>query len=117
VNSSKAVTALSALAHETRLDAYRMLVQRGPQGIPAGDLSERLGVPPSTLTFHLQHLVHAGLVTRRRMSRQIIYAPDVGGMNALVGYLTENCCGQAVCAPVCNPAAAPRQPRTRAKSA
>lgn len=109
MKSAKVVDALAALAHETRLEAYRMLVQRGPQGIPAGEIAERLRIPPSSLSFHLQHLQRAGLVTQRRLSRQIIYAADITGMNALVGYLTKNCCGQGVCAPICNPAASPVQ--------
>jgi DNA-binding transcriptional ArsR family regulator len=110
MRGAKIVDALGALAHETRLEAYRLLVQRGPQGIPAGEIAERLKIAPSSLTFHLQHLLRAGLVTQRRLSRQIIYAAEFARMNALVAYLTENCCGQLVCAPVCNPGAAPAQP-------
>jgi ArsR family transcriptional regulator len=99
------VTALGALAHEHRLAAYRLLVEAGPDGLPAGAIAERLGTPSSTLTFHLQQLLHAGLVTQRRVSRQIIYAMVPEAMNGLVGYLTENCCGgQATCAPACEPA-------------
>jgi DNA-binding transcriptional ArsR family regulator len=78
-----------------------MLVERGPNGLPAGTIAERLGVPPSSLTFHLQHLLRAGLVTQRRMSRQLIYAADFDAMNGLVGFLTETCCGRgrAACLP------------------
>jgi ArsR family transcriptional regulator len=107
MDATKTVAALSALAHEHRLAAYRMLVERGPDGLPAGVIAEQLGMPPSSLTFHLQHLLRAGLVTQRRMSRQLIYAADFNSMNDLVGYLTENCCGRGsaqVCAPLCNPA-------------
>jgi len=101
-----AVSALSALAHEHRLTAYRLLVEAGPEGLPAGVIAERLGTPPSTLTFHLQQLLHAGLVTQRRVSRQIIYAMIPAAMNALVAYLTENCCGRdAGCGPACEPGA------------
>lgn len=101
----QAVTALGALAHENRLAAYRLLVEAGPDGLPAGAIAERLGTPSSTLTFHLQQLLHAGLVTQRRVSRQIIYAMVPEAMNGLVGYLTENCCGgQAICVPACEPA-------------
>jgi ArsR family transcriptional regulator len=103
LKGTKVVDALGALAHETRLEAYRLLVQRGPQGVPAGEIAERLKIAPSSLTFHLQHLRRAGLVTQRRASRQVIYAADIACMNALVGYLTENCCGQETCAPVCKP--------------
>lgn len=101
----QAVSALGALAHEHRLAAYRLLVEAGPDGLPAGVIAERLGTPSSTLTFHLQQLLHAGLVTQRRVSRQIIYAMAPAVMNALVAYLTENCCGgEATCAPACEPA-------------
>jgi ArsR family transcriptional regulator len=87
-----AVLALGALAHEHRLAIYRMLVERGPQGLAAGVIAERLGCLPSSLTFHLQHLQRARLIAPRRMGRQMIYAADFTHMNALVGFLTENCC-------------------------
>jgi ArsR family transcriptional regulator, arsenate/arsenite/antimonite-responsive transcriptional repressor len=102
------VTALAALAHESRLAVYRMLVEAGPEGLAAGTVAERLKMPPSSLTFHLQNLQRAGLITRQRMSRQLIYAADFTAMNTLVGFLTENCCGQAgSCAPACAPTRAP----------
>jgi len=91
----QAIAAISALAHQHRLEAFRLLVQRGPDGAPAGLIAERLKVLPSSLTFHLQQLVHAGLITQRRVSRQIIYAADYATMNALMSYLTENCCAGA----------------------
>lgn len=99
MNSSQIVQALAALAHETRLALFRMLVEQGPEGLPAGVIAERLGIPPSSLTFHVQHLHRAGLITQRRMSRQLIYAAEFATMNGLVAYLTENCCGRgaAVC--------------------
>ncbi|MBV8119195.1 MAG: helix-turn-helix transcriptional regulator [Alphaproteobacteria bacterium] len=101
-----AIAALGALAQETRLALFRLLVTCGPTGLPAGTIGERLGVPPSLLSFHLAQLAHAGLVTQRRSSRQLFYSAEYGAMNALLTYLTENCCGRdAVCAPVCNPAA------------
>ena len=90
-----AVAALAALAHEHRLAVYRMLVEAGPEGLPAGVISARLKVPPSSMTFHLQALQRAGLITQQRMSRQLIYCADFGAMNDLVGYLTENCCAQS----------------------
>ncbi len=106
MDSNEVVQALGALAHETRLAIFRMLVERGPDGISAGLIAENLSLPPSSLTFHVQHLHRAGLITQRRLSRQLIYAADFAGMNGLVGFLTENCCGgQASCAPVCKPAA------------
>jgi DNA-binding transcriptional ArsR family regulator len=118
MDSSQAVRALSALAHETRLALFRMLVERGPDGLSAGLIAECLGVPPSSLTFHVQHLHRAGLITQRRLSRQLIYAADFTAMNGLVGFLTENCCGRgaAACLPGCAPAAAdavPAQSRKR----
>jgi DNA-binding transcriptional ArsR family regulator len=100
-----AIGALGALAQETRLDLFRLLVTVGPEGLPAGVIAERLGVLPASLSFHLAALVHAGLISQRRLSRQLIYSAEYAAMNGLLGYLTENCCGQGVaCAPICNPA-------------
>jgi ArsR family transcriptional regulator len=107
MDASQAIAGLGALAHDTRLAAFRLLVQRGPDGLPAGVIAQTLGLPPSSLTFHLQQLVHAGLITQRRVSRQIIYATDFAAMNRLMSYLMENCCGgTTACAPVCDPSAA-----------
>jgi ArsR family transcriptional regulator len=104
VDQKRAIAALGALAQETRLALFRLLVACGPAGLPAGVIAERLGVQPSSLSFHLAQLVHARLITQRRLSRQLIYSAEYGAMNALLAYLTENCCGQgAVCAPACNP--------------
>jgi DNA-binding transcriptional ArsR family regulator len=106
MNQKQALAALGALAQETRLELFRLLVTCGPEGLPAGVIAERLGVLPSSLSFHLQQLVHAGLIAQRRSSRQLIYSAEYGTMNDLLAYLTENCCGRdAVCAPVCDPAA------------
>jgi len=107
MKAPQVVAALAALAHENRLALYRMLVEAGAEGLNAGTIATRLEVPPSSLTFHLQQLHRAGLVTQQRNSRQLIYAADYGAMNDLVGYLTENCCGggeAAACATVCVPA-------------
>ena len=106
MKAGRIVTALSALGQDTRLELFRLLVQRGPNGLAAGAIAEALGVPPSSLTFHLQQLTHAGLITQRRLSRQLIYAANFETMNDIVGYLTENCCGgnTALCAPACKPA-------------
>jgi ArsR family transcriptional regulator, arsenate/arsenite/antimonite-responsive transcriptional repressor len=117
MDSSQTVKALSALAHDTRLALYRLLVERGPDGLPAGVIAERLSVPPSSLTFHLQHLHRAGLISQRRVSRQLIYAADFSAMNALVGYLTENCCGGQACAPICVPAKTHAVSRSKRRSA
>jgi ArsR family transcriptional regulator len=103
MDSSQTVQALAALAHETRLALYRMLVERGPDGLSAGVIAEQLNVPPSSLTFHVQHLHRAGLITQRRLGRQLIYAADFSVMNDLVGYLTENCCGRGSVVQACSP--------------
>jgi ArsR family transcriptional regulator len=98
------IAALGALAHEHRLAIYRLLVQRGPDGLPAGHIASRLGLIPSSLTFHLQSLQRAGLISQRRESRQLIYSADFDAMNGVVGYLTENCCaGSGQSAAVCKP--------------
>jgi DNA-binding transcriptional ArsR family regulator len=86
------IAALDALAQETRLDAFRLLVQAGAVGIPAGMIGEKLNVPNATLSFHLQQLKHAGLVTAQRQGTQIIYAANYNAMNDLLSYLTMNCC-------------------------
>jgi DNA-binding transcriptional ArsR family regulator len=101
------VGALAALAQETRLAIYRLLVAAGPNGLAAGVIAERLAVAPSSLSFHLAQLTHAGLTHPRRMSRSLIYAADFSAMDGLVAYLTENCCGGQACAPVCRPAKTP----------
>ncbi len=106
-----AVAALAALAQETRLQLFRLLVTCGPAGMSAGTIVEHLAVPPSSLSFHLQQLTHAGLVTQRRLGRQLIYSAEYGAMNELLAYLTENCCGQGTsCAPACAPVAGAAAP-------
>ncbi len=122
VDSKQAVDAFSALAHENRLAVHRLLVASGPSGLPAGVIAERLDVPPSSLTFHLQHLLRAGLVSQRRLSRQLIYAADFAAMNGVVTYLTENCCGRTCdpapgCASACAPAPAAEAAPIQRKSA
>lgn len=95
--SAHAVAALGALAQEHRLAAFRLLVQAGEGGLPAGAIAEKLGLPNSSLSFHLAHLTRAGLIAQRRQSRSLIYTADYAAMNALVGYLMANCCGGAAC--------------------
>jgi ArsR family transcriptional regulator len=97
VDSSAVIRALGALAQEHRLGAFRLLVQAGEQGLPAGEIAERLGVVSSSMSFHLAALANAGLVTQRRQSRSIIYYADFAAMNGLMGYLTDNCCGGVAC--------------------
>lgn len=99
MNSVSAIQALSALANEHRLAIFRLLVQAGPEGMAAGAIGEHLGLAPSSLSFHLAHLTRSGLIGQRRESRSLIYAAAFDAMNALVGYLTENCCGGRSCAP------------------
>lgn len=94
-----AVSRLAALAQESRLSIFRLLVQKGPDGLCVGDIQARLKLAPATLSFHLKELVNADLLTSRQESRFIYYAPNFQAMNALVGYLTENCCGGRSCAP------------------
>jgi ArsR family transcriptional regulator len=93
MKKSLVISALGALAQETRLDIFRLLVQRGPAGLAAGEIGERLGLPSATLSFHLNQLRFAGLVTSRRASRSIIYTANFKAMSDVLTYLTENCCG------------------------
>lgn len=94
-----AIKALTALAHETRLTIFRTLVQAGESGLPAGQLAKELGIPNATLSFHLKELAHAELITARQESRFIYYSANFTTMNALLGYLTENCCTGIPCSP------------------
>lgn len=106
---NSAVMALLALGQETRLSAYRLLVQAGPAGLAAGRIADALGASPATLSFHLKTLAQAGLVTRETDSRHVIYRADYAVMNGLMAYLTEHCCAGAPCVAVeapCCPAPA-----------
>ena len=106
VDAAATVEALGSLAHEHRLAIYRLLVEAGPDGMSAGDIAERIGLVPSSLTFHVQSLQRARLIMQRRVSRQLFYSADFAAMSALVDYLTKNCCGGAQsCAPACTPTA------------
>jgi len=109
MESISAVAALAALAQETRLAIFRLLVQKGPEGVCAGDIGAKLRLAPATLSFHLKELTHAGLLESRQEGRFIYYAPDFDEMNGLISYLTENCCGGGACAPACAPAARKRK--------
>ncbi len=99
MDASWAIGALGALAQESRLAVFRLLVQEGPAGLAAGAIGERVGIPPTTLSFHLAQLAHAGLVQSRRNGRSIIYAADYARMQELLDFLMENCCQGAACAP------------------
>lgn len=100
MDTKDVVRSLAAIAHETRLQAYRHLIQAGPSGLHAGRLAELLQTPPSSLTFHLKELVHAGLLVSRQEGRFVFYSVEYAAMNSLLGYLTENCCGGNPCSPV-----------------
>ncbi|PWC53802.1 winged helix-turn-helix domain-containing protein [Azospirillum sp. TSO22-1] len=101
------LSSLAALSQETRLDIFRLLVQAGPEGRSAGAIADALGVAPATLSFHLSNLTHAGLIVQRRASRSLIYTADFDRMNALLGFLAENCCGRPTSVPTCEPVCAP----------
>jgi ArsR family transcriptional regulator len=97
MESKAAVRALSALAHESRLAIYRLLVQAGPKGLAVGAIGEKLDLAPATLSFHLAGLRHAGLVSERREGRTLFQAADFSAMDSVIGYLSENCCGGQPC--------------------
>jgi ArsR family transcriptional regulator, arsenate/arsenite/antimonite-responsive transcriptional repressor len=99
MESKTAVAALSALAQDSRLQVYRLLVQAGPEGSAASDIADRLGIPANTLSFHLKTLSHADLIDARQDGRFIYYSANYEQMNALLGFLTENCCGGRSCTP------------------
>lgn len=100
---STAVLNLAALAQESRLEIFRLLVQNGPEGLCVTDIGAHMGIAPATLSFHLKELHRAGLITSRKESRHIYYAPDFSVMNELLAYLTENCCGGVPCDVACTP--------------
>jgi ArsR family transcriptional regulator, arsenate/arsenite/antimonite-responsive transcriptional repressor len=118
METTDAVTALAALAQDNRLEIFRLLVQAGPDGMAAGQVADKLGLAPNTLTFHFDRLRVAGLVTVRRDGRSMIYAARFETMNDLVAFLTENCCqGASSCAPVavCKPKGVPHEAVSRAR--
>jgi len=106
MEKTDALAALAGLAQESRLEVFRLLVQAGAEGMPAGQIAERLGLPSATLSFHLNHLKQSGLIKCRRESRSLIYTAEYTVMNGLLAYLTENCCqgNPAACGiPTCIP--------------
>jgi ArsR family transcriptional regulator, arsenate/arsenite/antimonite-responsive transcriptional repressor len=109
VESKTVIQAFGALAQETRLGIYRLLVAAGPGGMAAGAIAEKLDLPPATLSFHLKELSQAGLVRSRQEGRFVIYAANFDTMNGLVSFLTENCCSGAACAAECLPATTSRR--------
>ena len=111
METKQAVQALGALAQDTRLGIFRLLVQAGPTGMAAGHIGEKLDLPPATLSFHLAGLTRAGLAHSRQEGRFVIYTADYQAMNALVGYLSDNCCGGRICHPGESNEALPRARR------
>ena len=103
METQSAIPALASLAQESRLAIFRTLVQAGHEGLPAGKVSEQTGIAPSSLSFHLKELAHAEMVSARQEGRFIIYTANFTTMNALIDFLTENCCGGNSCLPVCAP--------------
>lgn len=99
MNSSTAVARLASLAQDSRLAVFRLLVQRGPEGLPAGGIAAKLRIPPATLSFHLKELSHAGMVRSRQEGRFVHYSADFKAMRGLIDYLTQNCCVESDCAP------------------
>jgi ArsR family transcriptional regulator len=106
MNSSTAVSALNALAHEHRLAAFRLLVQAGPAGLTAGSIANQVAISPSSMSFHIKDLVRADLIQARHAGRQIFYSAQFGTMTELLRYLTENCCGGNPCTSMCTPESA-----------
>ena len=102
MENTAAIAALGALAQETRLDVFRLLVERGPEGLPAGAIAHTLDIPAATLSFHLKALKEAGMVQRARKGRALVYAADFPRMEALLRFLTDNCC-QGACRPPARP--------------
>jgi len=115
MESKEAIDRLAALAQETRLELFRRLVRRGPQGLAAGALAEALGVPAPTLSFHLAALERVGLIAARREGRSIVYSASYGAMEELVAYLLENCCADGACAPAAGLVAPPRAKKAMKK--
>lgn len=112
METKSVVAALAALAQDSRLAIFRALVQAGPAGLAAGRIGELTGIAPSSLSFHLKELSHAGMVDSQQSGRFVIYTANFSTMNALLGFLTENCCGGNPCSPVCSPACAPSKEST-----
>lgn len=104
MQTKEVITALAALAQESRLAVFRLLVQVGPEGLAASKIAEVLGVPPSSLSFHLKELLYADLVMSRQDGRFVIYSANIANMNKLLGFLTENCCGGNPCVSTSLPA-------------
>lgn len=112
METTNVVAALAALAQDSRLAIFRTLVQTGPAGLSAGKIGEATGIAPSSVSFHMKELTHAGMVTSRHEGRFVIYTANFATMNELVAFLTENCCGGNPCTPSCIPACATTEERS-----
>jgi ArsR family transcriptional regulator len=110
MDTASALAALGALAQESRLALFRLLVQIGPAGMAASKIAEQLGIPASSLSFHLKELTHAGLIVPRQEGRFVIYSANFATMNGLVGFLTESCCGGNPCSPALETVCTTRTP-------
>ena len=109
MQTNKVIAALAALAQETRLAVFRLLVQSGPEGMAATKISEQVGIPASSLSFHLKEMSHADLVTSRQQSRYVIYSANFTTMSELIGFLTDNCCGGNPCISTCSSSCVPAE--------
>ena len=109
MKTNEAIKALAALAQETRIGVYRLLVRQGPEGLPASAIAEKLDLPNATFSFHVKELSQAGLVAARQSGRFIYYSANYAAMNDLVGYLTENCCIGKECSVGLTPVRTPRR--------
>jgi DNA-binding transcriptional ArsR family regulator len=123
MKATEAVATLAALAQETRLSVFRLLVEQGAAGLAAGEIAERIGIAPAALSFHLKELAHARLVKSRQDGRYVFYSADFGAMNRLLAFLTENCCaadgtacGPAACAPSALRSSTPRSSQRKARA-
>ncbi len=118
MDARTAVASLAALAQESRLAIYRVLVEAGPTGLAVGEIGAGLSIAPATLSFHLKELAHAGLVSARQEGRYVYYSASYARMNGLLGYLTENCCARdgASCAPACGAPGSAGRPRSKSRS-
>jgi ArsR family transcriptional regulator, arsenate/arsenite/antimonite-responsive transcriptional repressor len=116
MKTTDALASLAALAQDSRLAVFRTLVQAAPEGLPAGDVAAKVGIVPATLSFHLKELANARLVKSRQQGRFVIYTASLDTINALVGYLTENCCGRgAACEVACAPSPRPKSSKEKTK--
>lgn len=109
MKTKSVIASLAALAQESRLAVFRLLVQAGPEGLAASKIAEQLDIPPSSLSFHLKELMHAEMVSQKKVGRSLIYSANFDTMNALLGFLTQNCCGGNPCSPTSKVSCSPKE--------